>query len=375
MGTSIAPVLLAMALGAAACQKADANGSGKRRGPMAYPVEVEVLKPERVEYAIDAVGSIDAFESVQITARVSGAIDAVRFREGDQVKKNQLLVEIEPQRYQLAVAQAKAQVERAEASRGEAERELERAQKLAQEGIGTSMDVSGWQTKLASAGAEESQARAALNLASLNLNDARVRAPIAGTIQTRNVQTGQYAASGTVLATVINPDPLLLRFKVTEREAVPMRLGMEAHFKVRDEPTQHSAKITFVAGAAEPSSRMVPITAEIQGDTSGLRPGTFAEVRVPVDASEGSVVVPETAIRSSDRGFLAYVVTGDRAKERVLTLGLRTPDGRVEVKDGLKLGESLVVRGSEALREGAEVITRAPSRDRASGPAPSGSAP
>jgi multidrug efflux system membrane fusion protein len=78
-------------------------------------------------------------------------------------------------------------------------------------------------------------------------------------------------------------------------------------------------------------------------------------VVVPVETSKGSPVVPQTAVRPSERGFLAFVVEGDKARERVLELGMRTEDGRVEVREGLKPGERLVVRGAEALRDGAAV--------------------
>ena len=86
-----------------------------------------------------------------------------------------------------------------------------------------------------------------------------------------------------------------------------------------------------------------------------IRPGAFAEVTIPV-GQVSSPVVPQTAIRPSERGFLAYVVVGDAAEERVLELGLRTADGQVEVKKGLAVGEELVVRGAEALRTGAKIV-------------------
>jgi multidrug efflux system membrane fusion protein len=100
---------------------------------------------------------------------------------------------------------------------------------------------------------------------------------------------------------------------------------------------------------------MVVVTARIDDPGRAvLRPGQFAEVVVPVDRAERPVV-PETAIRPSERGFLAYVVEADTARVRILKLGMRTADGRVEVREGLAPGETLVVRGAEALRDGAAV--------------------
>ncbi|HLN93195.1 MAG TPA: efflux RND transporter periplasmic adaptor subunit, partial [Thermoanaerobaculia bacterium] len=123
---------------------------------------------------------------------------------------------------------------------------------------------------------------------------------------------------------------------------------------------QYTATLTHVAASAESTSRMVAITAQVDDPSRGeLRPGSFAQVTVPVSSSAEAAVIPQTAVRPSERGFLAYVVDGGVARERELSLGLRTADGRVEVRSGVKPGEQLVVRGGEALRDGAKVkVTR-----------------
>ncbi|HEX6764527.1 MAG TPA: efflux RND transporter periplasmic adaptor subunit, partial [Polyangiaceae bacterium] len=292
------------------------------------------------------------------------------FKEGDSVKEGALLAEIEPQRFQLAVASAQATLERVQAAKAEGERELERAQKLAAEGVASTGEVSTWQTKLATARAAESEAKAALGVASLNLRDARIKAPLAGSIQSRSVQTGQYVQAGTVIATLIRRDPLLLRFKVTEAEAGRLHVGMTADFTVSGSSAKSSAKITFVAGSAEPSSRMVPVVAEV-AEGSELRPGSFAEVTVPVGTNAAALAISETAIRPTERGFVSFVIENGAARERIVELGLRTPDGLVEVVKGLRQGEMLVVRGGEALREGAKVKVSAARADAKPAPASS----
>src|SRR5262245_46460526 len=108
----------------AACSNRDkASQEAPRPREMMFPVEVQKLEPRRVEYKIEAVGAVEAFENVQVTARVAGALESLHFREGDEVKQGALLAEIEPQRYQLAAGQAKASLDRAKAARAEAERE------------------------------------------------------------------------------------------------------------------------------------------------------------------------------------------------------------------------------------------------------------
>jgi membrane fusion protein (multidrug efflux system)/multidrug efflux system membrane fusion protein len=325
---------------------------------MAFPVEVLPVAAERVEYTVSAVGSVEAFERVQLVARVAGAVERVKFREGDVVKKDQVLIEIDPARYSVAVRSAKATLERALAAKSEAETGLARRADAGaeNEGVFSVEEVDTWRTRTRSAGAQVAEAQAALDSAAINLRDAYVKAPIEGKIQTRTVQTGQYVQPGTVLATIIRREPLLLRFQIPEAEASRVTAGLTARFSVRGDQRTFTAKITHVADAAEMATRMVIVTAEVDDPNKGdLRPGAFAEVTVPVGENASAPVIPQTAVRPSEKGFLAFVIENNAANERVLNLGLRTADGRVEVRGGVKPGEMLVVRGAEALRNGVPV--------------------
>jgi multidrug efflux system membrane fusion protein len=340
---------------------AAAPGGGGRaggRGPIQFPVEVTPVIVRDVEYVVNAVGSVEAFERVQITARVAGAVERVLFTEGQAVKKGDVLAEIEPARYAIAVRSAEAALAKAKATLEEAQAGAQRraAVNEASPGLLPAEQLETYQTRARTAEAEVASARAMLDQAQLNQRDAYVRAPMDGVLQTRTVQTGQYVQPGLVMATLVRREPLLLRFTVPEADVARIQPGMPARFTVRNGGGNFTAKITHVAAAADDASRLVPVTAEVSGeDARALRPGTFASVTVPVETRGGSPVVPQTAVRPSERGFLAYVVEGDKARERVLELGMRTSDGLVEVLDGVKAGEVLVVRGAEALRDGAAV--------------------
>jgi multidrug efflux system membrane fusion protein len=327
-----------------------------------FPVEVAAVSSRAVEYAVTAVGSVEAFEIVQVTARVPGAVEKILFREGDAVREGDVLVEIEPDRYRLAVEEAKAALEKARASLAEAEAGLARREGANEKtsGLIPGEEIDAWRTRVATARAEATAADASLQLAQKNAGDSIARAPFAGTVQTRPVQTGGYVQPGALLTTLVRRDPLLLRFQVAEEDAARLERGMTARFRVRDGDRDRTAKIALVAGAADLASRMVAVTAEVAHPDARLRPGTFAEITVPVGARKDAPVIPQTAVRPSERGFLAYVVQGDVAHERVLKLGLRTSDGLVEVREGLAPAESLVVRGAEALADGAKVRVVAP---------------
>lgn len=383
---SFAPLGLAIALALLvlpACKKSDTSGApagvpAKKGAPGAksrieYPVEAALVTTRSLIYTVNAVGSVDAFEKVQVTSRVSGVVDRVLFAEGNLAAVDQILVEIEPERFKLAVDVAQAAYDKALASKADAEAGLKRRVTVITQnpGLIPGEELETWRTKVLLAASDVAQSLAALNQAKLNLHDAYVRAPFNGILQTRTVQTGQYVQVGMVLATLIRRDPLLLRFSVPERSAAELHPGQVANFKVRDNEKEYASKIVHVAAAADEGNRMVAVTAEIR-DTSdiALRPGAFAEITIPVSAPRLAPVIPQTAIRPSERGFIAYVVEDGLAVERTLSIGMRTADGQAEVLSGLKPGELIVVRGAEALRQGAPVKVMKPGEQAAAAPSP-----
>lgn len=373
-----ASALLTLALGLglcaslSACNKGEGGAAQQKKGPPMFPVEVQPAESKSVEYRVTAVGTIDAFEEVQITARVAGVVEEVRFKEGEHVKKGDVLATIEPGRYQLAASVARARVDKVAVAKADAESTLSRRAKMKLEGLATEEDLQGVRTRSMSASADLAEARSSLSLAELNLRDAIVRAPFDGTIQQRVVRTGSYAQPGTLLATMVRIDPLLLRFQVAEEEVSRVKSGMKVRYRAAGEAELGTATVTHVAALANPKNRMVSIVAEIDAPARG-KPGGFADVTVPIGRAERAVVIPQIAVRPSDRGFLAFVVKGDKAEERVLELGLRTEGGLVEVKKGIEIGEAVVVRGAEALRPGATVRTSPAAAP--SSAAPSASAP
>ncbi|MEO8277140.1 MAG: efflux RND transporter periplasmic adaptor subunit [Thermoanaerobaculia bacterium] len=352
----------------AACGGKPADSGKPARQEVRFPVETAPVADRAVEYSVHAVGSVEAFERVAVTARVAGVVERVRFREGDSVTAETPLAEIEPERYRLATEAARSVLAKAQATAAEAKNGLDRRQSVNVKNpdLVRAEEVDEWRTRVAAAAADNDQAKTALALAELNQRDAIVRSPVAGIIQTRAIETGKYVAPGTEIATLVRRDPLLLRFRVPQNEATPLAAGIAARFTLRDNPDKrYSAKIRLVGAAADSRDRMVDVTAEVDDpERATLRPGTFVEVEVPVGGAASSAVIPQTAIRPSDRGFLAFVIEGDVAHERVLELGLRTAEGDVEVRQGLKPGELLVIRGAEALREGAKVdLEKKPAAD------------
>jgi RND family efflux transporter MFP subunit len=206
----------------AACGKSDSSGGkkgGRSGGPkLEYPVDVATLEVRQVQYTVDAPGSIEAFQQVQITSRVQGAVDKVAFVEGQQVKAGDVLVVIESARYEIAVAQAKAAFAKSQATQKAAEAALQRRlnAQQASPGLVPGEEIEQKQTQVDTAKADVEASHQALRIADLNLRESSVRAPIGGVVQTRTVQQGQYLQPVAVLATILQRDPMLLRFQVSE---------------------------------------------------------------------------------------------------------------------------------------------------------------
>jgi RND family efflux transporter MFP subunit len=341
-----------------ACKKSDAAaGTGHK---LEYPVQVAPLSKRHVQYTVTAPGSIDAFQQVQITARVAGAVDRVAFAEGQDVKQGDVLATIESDRYQVAVDQAKAALAKAQATQKSAEAELQsrQAADAAHKGLIAGEEIEQHQTAVLTAKADAEAGNQALRVAQLNLRDSFVRAPIDGVVQTRTVQTGQYLAPGAVLATILQRDPLLLRFAVAEQDAPRLKTGMKATIQLRESSRTFTASITLVAGAADPQTRLVPVTAQIDPTDHPywLRPGAFCEVTVPIGDAHDSIVVPSMSVMPTEKGNVVYVVDDKNiAHAKVVALGMHTPDGNIEVTRGVDEGQQVVVRGIEPLSDGAPV--------------------
>jgi RND family efflux transporter MFP subunit len=355
--------VLWLVLAACSTSSSDPAAGGKRAGggaKLAYPVDVSPLAAKQMQYSVNAPGAVDAFQQVQITARVAGAVDKVGFVEGQQVKQGDTLVVIESERYQIALQQAKAVTAKADAAQKSAEAALDRrlAAQKDSPGLVPGEEIEQKQTAVDTAKADLLAAKQAERVAELNLRDSAVRAPIAGIVQTRTVNQGQYLQPGAVLATILQKDPMLVRFQVTEQDAPRLKPDMALTLKLKESAREFTGKITLVADAADPTTRMVPVTGTVDPTDHQywLRPGAFCEVTVPIGDARPGIVVPQLAVQPTEKGNIVYVVDDKQiAHARVVETGMHTGDGGVELTRGVKEGEQIVVRGIDPLTDGAPV--------------------
>lgn len=360
------PVLLAAVLALAACGKGPEEPAEAAKR---FAVEVAVAVSEPESRSITAPGTLAARETVRITARVSGVVERVLVQQGDRVEAGQVVAEVEPERFRLAVETAQAQLARARAAREDTASQQRRREQAAtsQPGLISDDELAQVRARTSQADAEVAIATAGLRRAELDLRDARIASPVAGVIQERLADTGALAGPGTAIATVVDRSRILLHCSVPVGDAALLRPGLPLGFRIPGEPADRTASIVLVGDAADPATRLVPLVAQVaDGDAAAVRPGSFAAVRIDLPAGAPRVLVPDLAVKPSSRGFLVFVVEGEGdaavARERRIEMAGRTRDDRIAVASGLQPGERVVSRGAEALRDGSPLSIAQPGK-------------
>jgi membrane fusion protein, multidrug efflux system len=371
---SLAAVLIAVTLAAGCSRSQGAPAPGGPRRAAGVTVRVEPVAVKDVVYAINAVGSLEAEEVVQVTAEVEGAVAAVLFNEGARVSPRTVLARIDPDRYRLEAARAEAAFRRAEADARRAESDYQRREQLAGERLVAVEELTRARAERDRLVADTAAMRAAWNIAQQNAGRADVKAPAGGVINTRKVEKGQWVKQGDVLATIVDISRLRLRFKVSEGESLRAVKDQEVAFRVNAlGNARFGGTIYHVGEVADPATRQVEVLAWVR-NPGVLKPGFFAEVELASETHAAATVVPERAVQASEQGFVTYVVEGGTARSRRVEIGVRTGDGLVEILGGLKQGETVVVEGNDRVADGVAVSVAGAGPAAASGPRGGGAA-
>lgn len=320
-------------------------------------VEVVEVVPRPISYTLSAVGSLKTPEHVTISPKKAGIIEKILVREGERVRRGQLLV-------QLDEVDAKLQVERAEAGVQEAEASLEahrivlvRYQKLLERKVIPQQTYEDIALKVKLDEARLFLTRTELSLARQNLQDHRIISPIDGVINLKIASLGEHVnvAPKDEILTIVQMDPLEIEFYVPENWAGRVRQGSQIQFSVKAfSEEKYSATLHFISPTADPATRNVKMKAMAPNPHHRLKPGFFAEVTLPGGSNPNGIAVPESALFSQEGKMFAFVVKEGVALRREVEAGSRF-DGKVEVVRGIQKGEKVVTIGHEQLTEGTKV--------------------
>jgi membrane fusion protein (multidrug efflux system) len=333
-----------------------ARGRGSPTGPAT--VEVDTVKTGRIVEVRESVGTVRAYESITVTAKVAGIVGEIGFNEGQKVKAGDMLVQFDAAERRAEIEQTVAEASRAEALRNEVAIKLERAQALSRTGAGTGAQVDDLTAQMKSLEGSIASARAQRRAAEARLEDLTIRAPFAGRVGTRSVSLGAYVAPGTRITSLDDLSKVRLDFAVPENLLGRLKLGQtvnatSAAYKGRI----FKGSVSTIDTRVDQTTRTARLTAEFDNPDEALKPGMFLSVALEVSTRDDAVVVPEEAVVSEGLRHVVYPVKDSKVERRVITIGQRQ-GGKVEVVDGLKAGETIVVLGVQRVRAGAEVVAR-----------------
>lgn len=353
------------------------GGETKQPAAAPPPPQVTVAKPiQRTVTDYDEyVGRFVAIDSVEVRARVSGYLDQVNFKDGQQVNQGDLLFTIDKRPFQTALDQAKANLAQARANLSFAEADLARAQQLVRDRTITEQTFDQRTQSKRVAEASVAAQEAAVRQATLDLEFTELRAPITGRIGDRRVSPGNLVTGGTggtttLLATIVTYDPI--RFEFTFDEAAYLRYqrsasdgpasrsgGLEVGLKLIDEPAfKHKGRMDFVDNVIERLTGTIRGRAVLANSEGLFTPGMFARVQVPASPPQTALLVPDVAIGSEQVRKYVFVVDGENvARQTFVTLGQL--DGRLRViKSGLKPDDRVIVNGMAKTRPGQKVTPK-----------------
>ena len=325
----------------------------------APPVLVAPVESRRVEDRIEATGELRAQNAAAIAAQVGGQVTKLVRDEGVAAAANDVVIEIDPERRDLEARNARAMWSQADAQASEAERDLTRIEMLHKEGVAADAKLDSVRTQLRLARSNRDAAQAQLGMAERGARDSSVRAPFAGLIARRYVSEGEFVQPGQKLFDLVALDPIEVEFTLPERDSSRVVLGQPVAVRVAPFPDEvFQAVVSVVAPTIDPMTRTLRVKARMSNTDGRLRPGLFARADLGVSVREHVAMIPEEAVLQRADGAIAYrIVAGNRAERRNIKLGV-IREGRVEVSEGLAVGDPVVVRGQAQLVDGSPVTLR-----------------
>ncbi len=340
-------------------QKTPANAPAAQR-PAAPPMPVEVA-PVRTGVVVEkaeAVGTTRANESVIITAKQTGYVASFGFEEGQAVKAGQILVELETSERKADVDQARNDLEQARANRDDARQKLDRARQLKATGAITQARVDELDALIRVADARVRGAEARIRSLDARLNDVRIVAPFDGRVGMRQVSAGALLLPGAPITSLDDLSRIKLDFSIPENFLGKLRVGQVVFARTTAYPGRvFEGAVSVIDTRVDPVTRAVRVNAIFPNTDEALKPGLFISVELGLERRENALLVDEEALVPEGARQYVFVVRDNRAVRVEVKLGTRQ-QGAVEVVEGLRAGEQLVVRGTSRIRPNQPVAPR-----------------
>lgn len=331
------------------------------------PVSVATVIEKDTSEWIEFPGRLEAVNAAEIKPRVSGTIEKIHFRDGQMVKRGDLLFTIDTRPYAADVARAKGNLAAANAEYVNAKIDFDRAQPLVETRNITKREFDARKSALFSSEGKVIAAKGDLALAQVNLDYAEIRAPFAGKMGRAEITEGNVVNAGLqapVIATIVALSPIYASFEMDEQNflnhiqrvpadritSIPIEIGL-----ANQNDTPYKGYVQAIDNQLNVGSGTIRVRAVYQNEKGELVPGLYARVRMGSADSTPTILINEKAIGTDQSKKFVFVVgAGNKAEYREVTTG-QTVDGLIAIRTGLKLGEKVIVNGLMRVRPGAPI--------------------
>jgi len=305
------------------------------------PVEIVEVQPATWQPALNAIGTVNANQGVDLTVESAGILREILFEPNTQVEAGQLLIRLDDvvQRADLEAARTQLELERTN---------LSRQQELQSRGVATSATLETTQAAFSAAQAQVARAEAVVE-------QREVTAPFAGTIGLLRVDLGEFVQPGTIIATLQDLTTMRVDFSLAEQSLPDLYIGQTLHLSSDDGQQSFEGEVSGIDPRVDPASRLVAVRGTVEQTDGALTPGQFVRLRLDLPQEEDVIALPQTAVVSSLYGDYVYVVRPQEddadalAARQVFVETGRRSNGLVEIREGLEAGDRVVTSGQNRL--------------------------
>ncbi|WP_069660676.1 efflux RND transporter periplasmic adaptor subunit [Arcticibacter eurypsychrophilus] len=296
-----------------------------------------IVSPTSYANTLSITGSIDANERVDIRSEVSGVVRGITFKEGGKVNKGQVLLKIDDSELRAQLSQALTRQSLAAGTENRA------SQLLAKEAIS--------QEEFDIALADLRSLKAQTQLIRAQLNKTQVRAPFSGTVGLRNTSEGEYLTPTTIVASLVDTDPIKITFSVPEKYSSKVKNNTKITFTISGSSRKYSATVYAIEPQVETATRTLQLRAKASNPDGTLIPGSFANIELPLSNVDKALLIPSEAIIPIQNGKKVFIASKGKAKEVMVETSTRT-EKDVLITSGLKQGDTVLTTGVMTLKEG-----------------------
>ncbi|WP_034915910.1 MULTISPECIES: MdtA/MuxA family multidrug efflux RND transporter periplasmic adaptor subunit [Erwinia] len=345
--------------------------SGGRRGATGatVPVQASAAVRQSVPVFLTGLGTVTAANTVTVRSRVDGELMAVHFTEGEEVKAGQLLAEIDPRPYEVALTQAQGQQAKDQATLANARRDLTRYEKLAKTNLVSQQELDNQRSLVNETLGTLKADEGSVASARLNLTYSRIIAPVAGRVGLRQVDVGNYVTSGDSngLVIITQTHPIDVVFSLPENDIATLVAARKSGQPVPVEAWDRGNSTLIASGALLSMDNQIDTTtgtlrlkARFSNTDDALFPNQFVNARLKASTLNDAIVVPAAALQMGSEGHFVWVVNAEnKVSKKLITVGMQDSEKAV-VNAGLNVGERVVTDGTDRLTDGATVEVVAP---------------